>query len=424
MPEQSEERAVAKVQTRSVDKRQAYLRRLAIVYGDDLRMKIVSELFQREMSPKQFFEEFGGGSISRVDQHFKRLEEYGWLRYVRKEGPGGRRYGAAEHFYRAPELAIIDDETYAIIPHSARLMMNWRIFRTFAERVREALVAGTLDVRPESHLGCATMNLDRSGWEQIVGAANALFESIFEEQGDARLRIFHTGEKPMVATVALVVFESPSPLVLPPSAAPELIKLDKEPAVPFPNRISKVLADQLARNILAEANMRKISAPLFHTEIGNGSIAATRRCFKALEERSWLQRVEEKTGGKRRAGREKFYRATGPATSNNETWVALPPSVQPTPSWETFGCLADLVREAVDAGTFANRSDMHISWSALRLDQEGWERVAKGVDELQTLIREEKSRAEDRLAKSEERPIPTTIGIAAFESPKSAIKAP
>ncbi len=415
---------MGKVKTKSVDRRHAYLRRLAIVYADDLRIKIVGELFQREMSPKQFFEEFGGGSVSRADQHFKRLEEHGWLRYVRKEGPGEHRHGAVEHFYRAPELAIIDDETYAIIPYSARLMMNWRIFRTLAERVREALGAGTLDARPESHLSCTTMNLDQSGWEQIVGAVNALFVSIFEEQADARLRIFHSGEKPMVATVALVVFESPSPLVLPPRATPELIRLDKEPVVPFPYRISKVFADQLARNILAEANVREISAPLFHTEIGNGSIAATRRCFKALETRAWLQQVGEKTGGRRRAGRELFYRATGPATSDNEAWAVLPPSLKPTPSWKRFGRFADLVKEAVDTGTFGGRPDMHISWSVLRLDQEGWERVARGVDELQTLIREEKARAEDRLTKCGERPIPTTTGIAAFESPKNAIKAP
>lgn len=413
-----------KVKTTSVDKRHAYLRRLAIVYGDDLRMKIVSELFQRELSPKQFFEEFGGGSISRVNQHFKRLEEHGWIRYVRAEGPGERRYGAVEHFYRAPELAIIDEDTYSIIPYSARLMMDWRIFRILAERVREALVAQTLDARPESQLSCTTMNLDQEGWGQIVGAANILFESIFEEQADARLRIFHAGEKPMVATVALAVFESPSPLVLPPRAMPALIKLDKEPAAPFPHRISKVFADRLARNILAEANEREISAPLFHAEIGSDSIAATRRCFKALETRAWLQQVGEKTGGRRRAGRELFYRATGPATSDNAAWAVLPPSLEPTPNWETFGRFADLVKEGVDTGTLGDRPDMHITWSVLRLDQEGWERVAGGVAELQTRTREERARAEARLAMSGERPIPTTIGIAAFESPKSAIKAP
>jgi DNA-binding transcriptional ArsR family regulator len=417
---------VAKVKAAGVDTRHAYLRRLAIVYADDLRMKIVSELFQREMSPKQFFEEFGGGSLSRVDQHFKRLEEHGWLRYVRKEGPGEHRRGAVEHFYRAPELAIIDDETYAIIPHSARLMMDWRIFRTLAERVREALDAGTLDARPESRLDCTTTDLDQLGWAQIVAAVDALFGSIFEEQADARLRIWHTGEKPMVVTVGLAVFESPGPLPLAAFSrtTPELIKLDREPGVPFPYRISKVFADRLARKILAEANLREISAPLFHAEIGNGSIAATRRCFKALEQRAWLQKVGEKTGGRRRAGRELFYRATGPPTSATEAWALLPPSLEPTPSWGRFGRLADLVKQAVDAGTLEARPDMHISWSVLRLDQEGWERVARAAEALQTFVREEKTRAEDRLAKRGEGPTPATIGIAAFESPKSAVKAP
>lgn len=34
----------------------SYLRRLAIVFADELRLKIVTELYMREMSPTQFYE--------------------------------------------------------------------------------------------------------------------------------------------------------------------------------------------------------------------------------------------------------------------------------------------------------------------------------------------------------------------------------
>lgn len=416
---------MAKVKT-SVEARQAYLRRLAIVYADDLRIKIVSELYQREMSPKDFFEEFGGGSLSRVDQHFKKLAEHGWLRYVRSEGPDSRRRGGVEHFYRAPELAIVDDETWALVPYSVRVSMDWRTFKILAERVREALDAETLDGLPETHLSCTTMNLDELGWEKTVAAVDALFESIFEEQADSRLRIWHTGEAPMVATMALTAFESPArpPLAPSPRTTPELVMPLKESQVPFPRRVCKVFADELSRKILAEANLREISAPLFHAEIGGGSIAVIRRCFKTLEEMDWLVRVGEKTGGRRRAGHELFYRATGPAIADNEGWTFVPPSIQPSPSWEAFRRITDLAKEAIGAGTFEARPDRHFSWSVLRLDQQGWEHISSGVDELLTFILKEKDRAEDRLARSGQRPIPTTIGLGAFESPKSAVKAP
>ncbi|HEU4906728.1 MAG TPA: hypothetical protein VFT19_11540, partial [Solirubrobacterales bacterium] len=64
-------------------KPEAHLRRLAVVFSVALRLKIVGELYTREMSPKQFYEEFGGGSISRVTKNFQKLAEAGWLRHVR-----------------------------------------------------------------------------------------------------------------------------------------------------------------------------------------------------------------------------------------------------------------------------------------------------------------------------------------------------
>lgn len=416
---------VAKVKA-SVRAQQAYLRRLAIVYANDLRIRIVSELSQRELSPKQFYEEFGGGSVSRVDQHFKKLAEHGWLRLVRSEGPDSRRRGGVEHFYRARELAIIDNETWALVPYSVRAAMSWRIFETLAERMREALEAETLDARPEGHLRYMTMNLDQLGWEKVLAAVDALFESIFEEQADSRLRIFHSGEKPMVATVALAAFESPArpPLVPSPRATPELVHALEESRAPFHHRVSRVFGDELSRRILAEANLREISAPLFHAEVGGDSIEAIRRCFKTLEKASWLLQVAERTGGRRRAGRELFYRATGPVMYDEKRWANMRQAVQPGSSWETFEPFADLVREAIDAGTLDARLDRHLSWSLLRLDQQGWESVAKGIDELLSFVLKEKDRAKVRLRRSSERPIPTTIGLGAFESPKSAIKAP
>jgi hypothetical protein len=43
----------------------------------------------------------------------------------------------------------------------------------------------------------------------VIAAIDALFESLFEEQDDAKLRIFRSEEKPILETVALAAFESP-----------------------------------------------------------------------------------------------------------------------------------------------------------------------------------------------------------------------
>ena len=62
--------------------------RMAKVFADSLRIKILAECNTREMSPKEFHAEFGGGSLSRVSRAFEVLADYGWLRQTRT-GDGG-----------------------------------------------------------------------------------------------------------------------------------------------------------------------------------------------------------------------------------------------------------------------------------------------------------------------------------------------
>jgi hypothetical protein len=415
---------MAKVST-GVKSRMAFLRRLSVVLAVELRIKIVTELYLREMSPKQFYEEFGGGSISRVDRNFKRLAEHGWLRYIRSE-TGGERRGATEHFYRATELAVFDNETWALVPYSMRVAISWRTFKILAERVRDALNARTLDARAESHLSWTTVVLDQGGWERVITAIDELFRSIFEEQEEAKLRISRTGEKPMVTTVALTAFEPARRAAASGGerVTPQLADIRKESPIPFPLRVSKVLADELCVKIVAEANLREMSAPLFHAEVGGDSAEGIRRRFKMLERVGWLKQVSQKTGGRRRSAIELFYKATGPAIFDREGWADVPDSIKPTYSWTVFKTLAEQVKKAILAGTFEARLDSHLSWSVLCLDQQGWENVTAAVDALFALVFEEWELAEARLAESGEQALSTTIGLAAFESPERAAKEP
>lgn len=400
-----------------------YLRRLAIVFADELRLKIVTELYLREMSPKQFYEEFGGGSISRVDRHFKRLAEHGWLEFIRAE-TGGRRRGGTEHFYRATELAIFDNETWALLPYSMKVEYSWTIFKQLAERVTEGMKRGTFDARPDRHLGWSLLTLDRVGWQRVIAAVDGLFEFLFEEQEGAKLRVFDSGEQPILTTVALAGFESP---LRRPHSDAELVGSGLAEGVhspiPINLRLAKVFADELCLRIVAELNLREMSALQFHREFGGASADGIRRRFKMLAEIGWLTKVGQKSGGRRRGASEHFYRATGPATLEEGPRSELPDSIATSPSWEIFEQLSVKVKEAMEAGTFDNYPDRHLSWSSLRLDQLGWEKVISRIEGLSALALEEEKRARDRLKASGEEPIAMTVALAAFESPKDA-KAP
>jgi hypothetical protein len=404
--------------------RASYLRRLAIVFTDELRLKIVTELYMREMSPSQFHREFGGGSVSRVDRHFKRLAEHRWLRLIRAESGGSRR-GGTEHFYRATEPAVFDHETWSLLPYSIRIAFSWKTFRQLAERVRDALRAGTLDARAESRLSWAPLLLDQLGWERVAAAVDALFESLFEEQAEATDRIAKTGARAMLATVALAAFESPARPrgSVGERATPSLVQ-GRGSSVPLMLRLAKVFADPVCLKIVAELNLREMSAPQFHAEFGGGSVESVRRRFKLLADVAWLTEVGQKTGGRRRGAVERFYRATGPAIFDSSAWSDVPDAIKATDSWRTFEQLAERVREALEAGTLEARPDNHLTWSLLRLDQQGWEKVTAAVDALFALIFEEQESAKLRIEKSGERPIVTTVALAAFESPQDSVKAP
>ena len=405
------------------------LTRLAVVYADPLRMKIVTELYMREMSPKQFFEEFGGGSVSRVARHFERLAEYDWIELKRTE-TGGRRRGAVEHFYRATELVVFDEEAWAKLPISMRSAFSWTTFEQLTERVIAALAAETFNAGLGRHLSWTSFLLDELGWERVLAAVMAVYEAVVEEQLQARLRIAESGEKPTPATITLAVFESPSRpgqqgWTGNASAIPNAI----DPAKPidtslfFPVQVAKVLADPDALQILAELNVREMSPKQFQDEFG-GTASAVGRRFQKLAKAGWLEIVRKEKGGKRRGATEHFYRALGPAILDSESWSELPSSLKATLTWKTYEQLREKVKEAIGAGTFDARPDRHLTWCLLLLDRRGWETISAAVDRLfETLFLEAKS-AELRIAESGETPIPTTVALALFESPRDASKAP
>jgi hypothetical protein len=403
--------------------RQAYLRRLAVVFAEPLRLKIVTELYMRPMSPTQFFREFGGGSASRVNRHFKKLAEFGWLRLVDRT-TGGIRRGGTEHFYRATELAIFDLETWSELPPSIRAAFSLTAFKQLTEQVELAIAAKTFDARADRHLSWTPITLDRSGWEYLVDTIDSLFESLFEEQADAKLRIAKSGEEPMLATVALLAFESPLRSESPnsdetasgPLPAVEHAR-NSELATTFPVRVAKVFSDPLFLRIVAELNVRTMSPSQFNGEFGGGSLRSVAGRFKTLEKLGWLTKIDEISGGERRGGTEHFYRATGPAIFDNSTWAEVPDSIKTTYSWRAFEHLCEQVQAAMDAGTFDANPERHLSWSSLLLDELGWKQVVATVDSIFESLFEMKGAAETGLAAKDEKPIPTTVALAVFESP-------
>ena len=406
----------AKISTAFAARRELLLR-LSVVFAVELRMKILAEAYLREMSPTLFFEEFGGGSISRVARNFERLVEAGWLEYIRKEGPGGKRRGGVEHFYRATELAYFDNETWASLPYSIRVAFSWNIFKGIAGRLRVAIDAGWVEPGSTGDLSSKSLRLDGRGWKNMVDAVQSHFDFTFEEQKAATLRIARSGEEAIRASIVQVAFEPAAGTAV---EAPYVVEGLRDPVVSLPVRLSKVLADEVSMRIVEEGNAREISATQFHAEIGGASVAAIRRRFKKLADLALLTEVDARTGGRRRGATEKFYRATGPAifAPPSGPWADIPESVDSTATWHRFEGLSAQIKEAMKRGIFDLREDSWLAWSLLQLDRQGWEAVMADLEALRRFASEEQARAKTRMAKSGESAVEMVLALAAFKSPK------
>jgi len=405
-----------------VRERVEHLRRLAVVFSAPVRQRIVTELYQREMSPTQFQEEFGGGSVSRVAQHFERLRETGWLRQMWTEGPGGKRRGGIETIYRATELAICDRPTWAVLPHSIRVAFSWNTFKEIADQVRGALEGPAFQARPDRRLTGTQLLLDREGWTRVADAVAREFAAQYEEQEDARRRADRTGEELVRIGSLLLAFELPIRDGF--QFGPALVA-GEELMVPFPVRVSKVFEDEVCMQIMDEANRGEVSIPSFYAKYGKRfdlSKNLIRRRFEKLLQYGWLKVVNYETGGRRRGATEKFYGATGPALYDEDErgpWASVPDALGKTEDWKTFAQLSDWVKAAMVAGTVTRRDETCLAWSTLNLDQQGRESVVASQEKLHAFALREQEMAEVRLRKSGgDDAILTVVALGVLETPE------
>lgn len=400
------------------------LRRLAVVYAVALRLKIVAELYIREMSAKQFHAQYGGGSLSRVYQNFETLACDDWLRQVHSKGPGGDRRGGVEQFYRATEPPIVYADSWALIPYSVRVTASLNLFRQIAPRLRGDIEEIGSSTALRRDLTCSVLLLDQEGRNRVTKAADALFVHFFEEQEDSRRRVLHTGEKLIRGDVFVVTFQSADGGARSSIRDGLLLERPREPLGSFPERLAPIFKDEVRRDILSEMNQREISVTKFYRDIGGASKPVITRRFKGLEGGGWTAKGRQMTGGTRRGAREQFYRPTVPTIGAYDPCSKPPRALVGSENWAAFVSLCEEVKEAMLAGVFDAWIDRFLTWTLIHVDKQGWESIIDGVESLFALIRKEQKDALARMAKTGEKPVRMTVGLGAFEALKETIKAP
>lgn len=183
---------------------------------------------------------------------------------------------------------------------------------------------------------------------------------------------------------------------------------------------SAMLRHPLRVRILEVANGRDISPVQFLREglapPGAYGLSHISHHFSELEKGGCLRVVKLIP---RRGSVEHVYRGLARAFFSDEDWDRMDPGERRKVTRTMLQGLMARADSAITSDTFDKRTDRHLSWLAMPLDEQGW--TALTDLQAETLSRAEEIRVEagERLAASAGEGFPVTFGALAFESPPS-----
>ena len=178
---------------------------IAKALAHPLRVRILSSLHKGISSPNQLAQELGE-PLGNVSYHVKTLLEYDCVELVKTEP----RRGAVEHFYRATDRAFLSDSDWAKIPASARKGISGVLLESIGQSATEAMAAGTIEARSDSHLTETPLKLDKKGWSDLNKVLAEAVKKASEIQKEAAKRLKDEDADPIATKLAIMHFEVPA----------------------------------------------------------------------------------------------------------------------------------------------------------------------------------------------------------------------
>jgi len=145
--------------------------------------------------------------------------------------------------------------------------------------------------------------------------------------------------------------------------------------------MARALADTWRIRILAELSIRNLSPSQFVTEVG-GELTDIARSFRQLEDWGYVRLVEERPGRRGGAAIEHIYEGVVKAHFDTATWKSVPLSDRDAVSRSILSSYFARISEAVQAGTFDEDVDRHLSWDAVALDRLAWQQLGNRLDDV------------------------------------------
>jgi DNA-binding transcriptional ArsR family regulator len=178
-------------------------------------------------------------------------------------------------------------------------------------------------------------------------------------------------------------------------------------------RLAKAISHPVRVEIMVEAVKAPISPAEYVARFG-GSVTTVAYHFRELKKQDCLEIVDEQ---QRRGATEHFYAVTKRALLSDEDFAQLPAPLRGGFNASIFSTFMLQGQLALEADTMDSQRNKHVTWTPLKLDKQGFDRIMGMLSEVYEQAGVEQLASEARLDNSGEEPIYTTLGMFGFESP-------
>jgi DNA-binding transcriptional ArsR family regulator len=182
----------------------------------------------------------------------------------------------------------------------------------------------------------------------------------------------------------------------------------KEPAID--QRIMKALSHPLRVRMLTLLNQR-VSSPSELAEELDEPLGNVSYHMRFLADLNMVKLVRTEP---RRGAVEHYYEALEPPLISDDDWAQVPVALRRSLSDSTLGNIASDLRGAAAEGGF-DRHNIHLSRTALTLDEEGWDELAGVLADVLDRARDIQEKSNERRKGADSAPIATSLVMMQFE---------
>jgi hypothetical protein len=182
---------------------------------------------------------------------------------------------------------------------------------------------------------------------------------------------------------------------------------------PRHHHLLKAMAHPVRMHLLGILNYRHVSPAEYARERGE-PVSKVAHHFRSLEKLGCIEVVDTRPV---RGSTEHFYRRSETILVRDEDLMEMPEEVSRLLLSTIVRGFLGRVTRALRAGTLTARTDAHVTWKAVKLDEQGWNEVTEILGSAYEAVDEAEARALERMEESGEERLIVTVGLAGFESP-------